>query len=104
MAKGREGGMAETSGLKRLFPYELDLPGRIVDYDLENAAVYARLISVYDTEENWRDVARQFLGRDPDTDEVGARRCWNAHLARAKWVAENAYPRAVRDALLANDE
>jgi hypothetical protein len=104
MANGMEGGTAELDGPARVFADELKLPDRIVDYDLENAVIYARLLSAHDTGEDWREVSRQVLQRDPDIDEVRARRCWNTHLARALWLAEKAYPRAAEDMFQAQDK
>lgn len=40
---------------------------------------------------DWRDVARIVLHRDPDLSPSLTYRCWERHLARARWMTVNGY-------------
>jgi Uncharacterized conserved protein (DUF2285) len=40
---------------------------------------------------DWRDVSRIVLHIDPDQDAIRARRSFESHLARAKWMTEQGY-------------
>jgi hypothetical protein len=45
---------------------------------------------------DWREVARLVLGCDPDTDPECARRTYDSHLARARWMTTNGYRHLLR--------
>lgn len=49
--------------------------------------IYAHLLAAERDDEDWRTVARDWLGLDPDTDEAGAEARWRDMLgkARAYW-------------------
>lgn len=70
----------------------LDLPSdQATDYDMTNMLAYARILDVDAGRstldgKGWREGVRIILGRDPDVDEASAKRCWDAHLARARWI------------------
>jgi len=40
---------------------------------------------------DWTDVARIVLHLDPDREPERARRAWETHLARARWMTEHGY-------------
>jgi hypothetical protein len=40
---------------------------------------------------DWREVARIMLHIDPDQDVPRARRAFDRHLARAKWMSREGY-------------
>ena len=40
---------------------------------------------------DWREGARIVLECDPDAEFDRARRCWEAHLMRARWMTEHGY-------------
>jgi len=56
-------------------------------YDQRHFITYARLLDAEAEEADWRDVARVVLRLDPDAEPERARRCWQMHLDRAKWIA-----------------
>lgn len=59
--------------------------GALTHYDLIHGLLFARLLTAAETGCDWREAARTILLRDVDQDEDGARRCWEAHYARACW-------------------
>jgi 3-methyladenine DNA glycosylase AlkC len=40
---------------------------------------------------DWADVARNALHIDPSDEPERARRAWESHSARAKWIIEHGY-------------
>jgi hypothetical protein len=60
-------------------------------YDEEHAITYIRLFAADAEGADWRDVARIVLHIDPDHDADRARRAYESHLARAKWMAKHGY-------------
>lgn len=63
----------------------------LTDYDLSHLAVYLRLLDAEKDEADWREVARLVLRRDPDASEANARRCWESHIERARWMTHTGY-------------
>ena len=63
----------------------------ITRYDEEHFITYLRLLDAEAADADWRDVARIVLHRDPDGESARTRRCWEAHLARARWMASKGY-------------
>lgn len=63
----------------------------ITTYDEVHFVTYLRLLDAEADGADWREVARIALHRDPDTDPDRSRRCWQAHLDRAKWMTERGY-------------
>ncbi|MCC8954327.1 hypothetical protein H8B02_12955 [Bradyrhizobium sp. Pear77] len=45
---------------------------------------------------DWREVARIVLGVDPVLEPDRARRVFDTHLARAKWIARQGYCHLLR--------
>ena len=60
-------------------------------YDQDHLVTYLRLLDADAEGADWREVARIVLHRDPDTESERTRRCWEAHLKRAKWMTERGY-------------
>lgn len=60
-------------------------------YDERHLITYLRLLDAAAQNLNWRRAARDILHRDPlrQTDRV--KRCWETHLARARWMSEHGY-------------
>jgi hypothetical protein len=73
-------------------PTEATLTG----YDQAHAVTYLRLLDAEADSADWRDVAREVLGCDPDTDPEGARRTYDSHLARARWMTTSGYRHLLR--------
>lgn len=65
-------------------------------YDEATLRSYLRLLDADAEGADWREVARIVLHRDPDADEDGSRRCWETHLARARWIAASCHQAMLR--------
>jgi hypothetical protein len=65
-------------------------------YDEEHLITYLRLLDAAAEGADWRDVARIVLHLDPGQDSDRARREFESHLSRAKWMAEHGYRRLLR--------
>ncbi|WP_244286732.1 DNA -binding domain-containing protein [Caulobacter radicis] len=63
----------------------------LTTYDQDHLAVYLRLLDADRDGAEWREVARLVLDRDARVDPDGARRCWESHLRRARWMTEVGY-------------
>jgi Uncharacterized conserved protein (DUF2285) len=63
----------------------------LTPYDEQHAVTYARLLDAEADNADWREVARIVLQIDPTLDPDRARRAFDSHLARAKWVARHGY-------------
>lgn len=61
----------------------------LTDYDLEHLAVYLRLLDAEQEGADWREAANLLLRRDPDA--ANARRCWESHIERARWMTHTGY-------------
>lgn len=64
----------------------VESPDAITLYDQQHFITYARLLDAEAQHADWRDVARLVLRLDPESNPDEARRCWQAHLDRAKWI------------------
>lgn len=60
-------------------------------YDEQHAVTYARLLDAEADNADWREVARIVLLIDPTVEPDRARKAFESHLARAKWVARHGY-------------
>jgi hypothetical protein len=63
----------------------------LTPYDEQHAVTYVRLLDAEKDNAEWQEVARIVLHIDPDKDPARARRCYESHLARAKWAARHGY-------------
>ena len=68
----------------------------MVGYDEEHVVTYLRLLDAESEGADWREVARIVLHIDPETEPERARRVWESHLARAKWMTEHGYRHLLR--------
>jgi len=73
-----------------------DEPG-LTAYDKEHAVTYARLLDAEADKADWREVAHIVLHIDPLSEPERARRAFESHLARAKWMARHGYRHLLRD-------
>ena len=55
-------------------------------YDEEHVVTYLRLLDADAEGADWREVALIVLHIDPDQHAERARRAFDSHLARAKWM------------------
>jgi hypothetical protein len=60
-------------------------------YDLEHLVTYLRLLGADAEGADWREVARIVLLIDPEHEADRARRAFEGHLARARWMALGGY-------------
>jgi hypothetical protein len=68
-------------------------------YDEEHLATYLRLLDADAEGAEWTEVARIVLHIDPSREPERARRAWESHLARAKWMTEHGYQDLLRAAM-----
>jgi Uncharacterized conserved protein (DUF2285) len=66
-------------------------------YDREHAVTYARLLDAEADNADWREVVRIVLLIDATTEPERARRAYESHLTRAKWMARHGYRHLLRD-------
>ncbi|WP_271604464.1 MULTISPECIES: DUF2285 domain-containing protein [unclassified Bradyrhizobium] len=57
-------------------------------YDEQHVVTYIRLLQAEGEGADWREVARLVLHMDPEREPDRARRVYESHLARAKWMTE----------------
>jgi len=72
----------------------------ITSYDDEHLVTYMRLLDADAEGADWREVARIVLYRDPDTEAERTRRCWEVHLARARWMTSKGYRKLLEQAAI----
>jgi hypothetical protein len=60
-------------------------------YDEEHLITYLRLLDADVQGADWREVARIVLHLDPEHEFDRARRAFESHLSRAKWMTEHGY-------------
>jgi len=63
----------------------------LTGYDEQHLVTYLRLLDADAERADWREVAKVVLHIDPDREPERARRAWESHLARAKWMTANGY-------------
>jgi hypothetical protein len=68
----------------------------LTSYDQEHLVTYLRLLDADAEGADWREVARIVLHIDPDREAERARRAFDSHLARAKWMTERGYRHLLR--------
>jgi hypothetical protein len=75
-------------------PVEAALTG----YDEQHLITYLRLLDADAEGADWREVANLVLHIDPEREPERAKRAWETHLARAKWMTESGYRHLLRSA------
>ena len=68
----------------------------LTGYDEGHLVTYLRLLDAAEDDADWREVARIVLHIDPDTEPERARRAWETHLARARWMVKSGYHHLLR--------
>ena len=66
-------------------------PDALTDYDRQHLKAYARLLDADAEGADWQEVARLVLRLDVSREPDRARRVYDAHLARARWMAQTGY-------------
>ena len=76
--------------------YEAPSAPILTGYDEEHLITYLRLLDAETDGADWTAVARIVLHLDPDREPERARRAWETHLARARWMTEQGYRHLLR--------
>jgi hypothetical protein len=63
----------------------------LTSYDNEHLVTYLRLLDAHAEGADWREVARMVLHLDPEHECDRARKTFDSHLSRAKWMTEHGY-------------
>ena len=65
-------------------------------YDEEHITTYLRMLDADAEGADWREVAQIVLHIDPELEHDRARRAFDSHLTRAKWMTEHGYRHLLR--------
>lgn len=65
-------------------------------YDEEHIITYLRMLDADAEGADWREVAKLVLQIDPQLEPERARRAFDTHLHRAKWMTEQGYRHLLR--------
>ena len=68
----------------------------LTGYDEQHLVTYLRVLDAESEGADWQEVARIVLHIDPTREADRARRAWDSHLARARWMTENGYRHLLR--------
>jgi hypothetical protein len=68
----------------------------LTDYDREHQKLYLRLIDAAADGADWREVVSALFQLDPADEPERARRIYDSHLARARWMTTQGYPLLLR--------
>ena len=68
----------------------------LILYDEEHIITYLRMLDAHAVSADWKEVARIVLHLDPDREPDRARKAFDSHLARAKWMTEHGYRHLLR--------
>jgi Uncharacterized conserved protein (DUF2285) len=68
----------------------------LTPYDHEHTVTYLRLLDADAEGADWQEVARIVLHIDPIREPGRARKAFESHLARAKWMTEHGYRHVLR--------
>src|SRR6266511_3189385 len=70
--------------------------GVLTRYDEQHLVTYLRLLDAEAEGADWTEVASVVLHIDPSREPERARRAWETHLARARWMTEHGYQHLLR--------
>jgi hypothetical protein len=68
----------------------------LTSYDERHLITYLRLLDADAEDADWREVAKIVLKINTDREPERARRAYDSHLARAKWMTEHGYRHLLR--------
>ncbi|MBR1090772.1 DUF2285 domain-containing protein [Bradyrhizobium manausense] len=71
-------------------------PALLSVYDEQHLITYLRLLDAERDGADWKEVAKIVLHIDPEREPDRARRAWETHLARARWMTEHGYRHLLR--------
>jgi hypothetical protein len=67
-------------------------------YDDEHISTYLRMLDAEAENADWQEVALIVLHIDPEREPERARRAYESHLTRAKWISNKGYRHLLRRA------
>ena len=85
--------------MARVAHQHLDAPPEsqsVTDYDRVHFKLYLRLLNASANNTNWREVVAVLFGIDPDQEPQRARKIYDEHLARARWMTTIGYRQLVQ--------
>jgi predicted GNAT family N-acyltransferase len=68
----------------------------LTGYDNGHLVTYLRLLDADAEGADWREISRIVLHIDPEREPERARRAFDSHLARAKWMTAHGYRHILR--------
>lgn len=68
----------------------------LTGYDEQHLVTYLRLLDAEADGADWHEVAKIVLQIDPVREPERARRAWETHLARARWMTKSGYQHLLR--------
>jgi hypothetical protein len=68
----------------------------LTPYDHEHVVTYLRVLDADAEGADWQEVARIVLHIDPEREPARARRAFDSHLARARWMTKQGYRHLLR--------
>jgi type VI secretion system activator RovC-like protein len=78
---------ATRFGCRRFAPAD----SAVTAYDEEHLVTYLPILDAHEEGADWRDVARIVLQIDPERGPERARRSFESHLSRARWLTQRGY-------------
>jgi hypothetical protein len=69
----------------------------ITMYDREHMKLYIRLLDAAADGADWHEAVSILFGLNTDLEPERARRVYETHLARARWMTEHGYRKLVRE-------
>jgi hypothetical protein len=70
----------------------------LTPYDDEHISTYLRMLDAEAENADWREVSLIVLHIDPEREPERARRAYDSHLVRAKWMSNTGYRHLLRRA------
>jgi hypothetical protein len=71
---------------------------KLTDYDYTMLECYLRLLDAESEGADWREVAQIVLRVDPHMYYVRAKRMYDSHIARARWMTEHGFRQLLSEA------
>jgi hypothetical protein len=76
---------------KPLVADEAPKSAALTSYDKEHVLIYLNVLDAEADGADWMEGSVTVLHIDPIREPARARRAWETHLSRAKWMAESGY-------------
>jgi Uncharacterized conserved protein (DUF2285) len=69
----------------------------LTDYDFTMLECYLRLLDAESEGADWREVSQIVLKVDPDKHFARAKKVYDSHIARARWMTVEGFRQLLRD-------